>query len=143
MTETVTLHEEILENEMNSVVDAAHKAFQAGLGVVALAQDSIVKLAGNAQENVSNFTEKLIESGATLEKDSREALNDLFKSRRQKIQDAVEESQSGFETRVEAVLHGLNIPTRSDVEDLNKKIATLTRKVNALSKELKATKQDA
>ncbi|MEM7114282.1 MAG: phasin family protein [Chloroflexota bacterium] len=150
MAETVVVNEEILENEMNSIVDAAHKAFQASLGVVALAQDGIVKLAenaqdfaGNAQENVATFTEKLVENGAVLEKESRDAINALFTNRREQVEKTVEETQSGFETRVEAVLHGLNIPTRSDVDALNKKIATLTRKVNALSKELKEANKAA
>lgn len=142
MTEAIKVNEEILENEMNTVVDAAHKALQAGLGVVALAQEGIAHFAENAQENVATFTNKLIENGAALEKDGRAAFNNLLTNRRQKVQEAVEESQSGFETRVESVLHGLNIPTRSDVEALNKKIATLTRKVNALSKELKEANQE-
>lgn len=143
MTETVVVHEELIE-ETNPVFEMAHKAFQAGLGVFAVAQDrftvaqeKFVELTDDAQERLTGFAHRLVKQGAELEKGSREAINELIASRRKQVQESVEETQSNFERRVEDALHSLNIPTRSDIEELNKKVATLTRKVNALTKDLK------
>lgn len=136
MTETVVVQEELVE-ETNPVFEMAHKAFQAGLGVFAVAQDRFAGLTDDAQERIAEFADRLVKQGAELEKGGREAINELIASRRKQVKESVEETQTGFEGRVENVLHSLNIPTRSDIEDLNKKLATLTRKVNALSKDLK------
>ncbi|MCA9994411.1 MAG: phasin family protein [Anaerolineales bacterium] len=143
MTETVVVHEELVE-ETNPVLEMVHKAFQAGLGVFAVAQDRFVvaqekfaEITDDAQGRFNEFTDRLVKQGAELEKGGREAFNELVTSRRKQVKESVEETQTNFERRVEETLHGLNIPTRSDIEELNKKVAALTRKVNALSKDLK------
>jgi polyhydroxyalkanoate synthesis regulator phasin len=69
-----------------------------------------------------------------VEKDGRDRLQTMFDKRKKQVNKTVAEAQDSLDGRIAAVLHSMSVPTKADIESLNKKIAELTKKVNALSK---------
>jgi poly(hydroxyalkanoate) granule-associated protein len=111
--------EPVGEEERNPLLEAAHKVLLASIGAVAVAQDEI-----------EDFVNKLVERGEIAEKDGRHLIRDLIE--RRKTQTAKKEED--LNTRVEALLHRMNIPTKGDVEALSAKVVELTKKVDELKK---------
>lgn len=116
----IEVQEELVEeNGQPRVVDAAHKTFLAGVGVVATAQDEAVE-----------WFDKFVERGEKVEKEGRETLSKLRERREKESKKAEKE----MDQRVEEILHRMNMPTKGDINALNAKIVTLTKKVDELSK---------
>ena len=115
--------ETTMENGKNIVVESAHKALLVGLGAVAVAQDELTGL-----------TSKFVKQGETVEKKSRETVSELVEARKQEVKDVTKRAEDALNQQMEAVLHRLNIPTRSEIEKLSKKISQLSKKVDELSK---------
>jgi poly(hydroxyalkanoate) granule-associated protein len=145
MTDTVVVEEEKVINRFDNVVELAQKTLRAGIGAAVLVQEEAVTLFDKTQERVNKFVEKtqteanglldkMIERGATVEVDGRTKINELIENRKKQVDETVTGAQDSLEGRIETVLHTMNVPTKSDIDSLNKKIATLTRKVNALAK---------
>ena len=116
--------ENLEEKRPNPIFDAAHKTFQAGLGAVVLTQSEI-----------ESFFGKLVERGEVAEKDGRKMINELMERRKVQAEEAAEEAVDGLESSVERALHTMNVPTKSDIDKLDKKVVALTKKVDALIKE--------
>ncbi|HEX6385200.1 MAG TPA: phasin family protein [Anaerolineae bacterium] len=112
--------EELLENnEQNRVVAMSRKLFLAGLGAVVLTQEELSKLAN-----------RFVEQGEETEKQARKRVNDLFEARRKDMKVARKEADK----RLDKTLHAINVPTRSDIERLNRKITQLNKKLEDLEK---------
>lgn len=148
MAETVAVKEQVT-NRFNEVVEYAQKSWRAGIGAAVIAQEESVTLFDKAQARVTKFVEKtqedvnqmlekMIERGSAVEEDGRAKINELIESRKKQVDKTVNVAQDSLEGRIETVLHSMNVPTKSDIDTLNKKIATLTRKVNALVKATEA-----
>lgn len=120
---TIEVQEETTESGRNQMVDMARKVLLAGVGAVALAQDE-----------VEAFVNRLIERGEIAEKDGRKLINDVMDRRRKQMEDSQAKAKENLDGRVEAILHRMNIPTKSDIESLSDKIAALTKKVDQLKK---------
>lgn len=147
MAETILVEEmEETKGYLNTVADVAHKAFQASLGAVAMAQSEAAALLEKAQKeatnryektqkNTSKMVNKLVARGADIEHDGRERANEMIKARRKQVKESVSGAQESLDGRIEAVLHRMNVPSKSDIDALNRKLTTLTKKVNTLSKE--------
>lgn len=120
---TIEIQEETSESGRNQMIEMARKVLLASVGAVALAQDE-----------VEAFVNRLIERGEIAEKDGRKLINDVMERRRKQIEDTQAKAKEGLDGRVEAILHRMNIPTKSDIETLSQKIATLTKKVDHLKK---------
>jgi poly(hydroxyalkanoate) granule-associated protein len=120
MTEDIEIMEEELAEGGKPLLHGVRRVLMAGIGAMALAQDEI-----------DDFVNKLIERGEIAEKDGRKLINDIKERRRQKAQEA----EGKLEKRVEGLLDRMNIPTRSDIRELNAKIALLAEKVDALKTE--------
>jgi poly(hydroxyalkanoate) granule-associated protein len=54
--------------------------------------------------------------------------------RRKQMDEAQTKTKENLDGRVEAILHRMNIPTKSDIESLSDKIAALTKKIDQLKK---------
>ena len=106
-----------------SILDGARKILLAGVGAVNL-----------AQEEVEDFVNKLIERGEIAEKDGRKLVTDIFEKRKKQVKKVEKDAEKQFDSRIEDILSRLNIPTKSDIEALNDKIAQLTDKIDALKK---------
>jgi poly(hydroxyalkanoate) granule-associated protein len=105
------------------LLETARKFFLAGLGAAMLAQDEMVDLAN-----------KLVERGEATQEKRRKMVDDFVSERRKQSKEAVKRAEKDFGKQMEQVLHRLNMPTRSEVKALNRKITRLTKKVDELNK---------
>ena len=109
----------------------ARRALLASLGAVAL-----------SLEEGNQFIDKLIERGEVAESDVYKMVNDLRakgrvdeEASRQARRSMAEKASLAFEDSVEVILNRLNVPSRSDIEELSHKITQLTEKIQALKKQ--------
>jgi len=120
----VEVTEEILvENGQNPMLEMARKVLLAGIGVVAL-----------TQEEAEKIVNKLIERGEIAEKDGRKLIKDLMEKRKRKAAEVQTEAEDELEARMEEVLAKMNIASKSDIESLNRKLTTLSKKLDDLNK---------
>lgn len=124
MSETmIEVHEETTEEQSgNPMVATARKILLASIGAVSL-----------AQEEIDTFVNQLVERGEVAERDGRRLLSELMERRKNQVK----EVENDLEARIEDILSRLNVPTKADIEALSSKITSLTRKVDALKKEIK------
>ena len=124
MTEQIEVTEEMIsENGHNAFLDVARKVLMASIGVVAVAQDE-----------VEDFVNRLVERGEIAEKDGRKMLTDLSERRKSATDKTQHRAQDQFDKRVEDILHRLNVPSKVDIDELGKKINSLSRKIDKLAK---------
>lgn len=107
------------KEEQNPLVEVARKVLMAGIGVVALSQDTI-----------EDFVNKLVERGEIAEKDGKKLINEIMDKRKKGTKKAEDEVTK----RVETVLDRMSVPTKEDIEALSKKISELSEKVDNLKK---------
>lgn len=107
------------DEEHNPLYDAARRVLLASIGAVALAQSEI-----------EEFINKLVERGEIAEKDGKKLYHELMERRKKDTEKAEEEVIS----KVEEVLDRMNIATKSDLDALSKKIASLTKMIDDLKK---------
>lgn len=124
MSENIEIEEEIIvENGHNAMLEMARKVLLAGIGAVAL-----------TQEEVEKFVQKLVERGEIAEKDGRKLIKDVLEKRKKRVSEVRSETEENVDSRMEDILSRMNIPSKSDIEELNRKITTLTEKVDELNK---------
>ena len=125
MAKVTKLEEMEQENSIpQMLIGNAHKLFQAGLGVVMMAQDEVVSL-----------TDKLIEQGEATETKSRKRVNVFVDERKKETKDMTKRLDKNLNKRMDNIWHRMNIPTRGEINSLNNKIIRLTKKVDELKKE--------
>jgi poly(hydroxyalkanoate) granule-associated protein len=107
------------KEEHSQLVESLRKVLLAGIGAVALAQDEI-----------EDFISRLVERGEIAEKEGKKLMNEVVDRRKKDGKKAEEE----VTTRVEDALKRLNIPTKSDIDGLSNKIASLSKKIDELKK---------
>lgn len=139
MAELLIEEEMLLEEETNPVFEAAHKTLLASLGAVALLQDEVatlVKKLASRREGMTDksgdLVNKMVARGEVVAEDSRKFVTDLRERRATKAEAVVEAATDDVENRIEDVLTRMNIPTKKDIQALNRKITTLTKKVDEL-----------
>ena len=125
MPEDIEVTEEaIAENGHNHMLEMARRVLLAGIGAVAL-----------AQEEIEEFVNKLVERGEIAEQDGRRLMKDLVARRKKQADEASAEGEEQFESRMEEILTRMNIPSKTDIDELGKKVTALSRKVDQLKKE--------
>lgn len=125
MTEKIAVEEEVVaEADSNPFVEGIRRVLLAGVGAVTVAQDEAEK-----------FVHKLIEKGEIAEKDGRSLLTDLAENRKQRAQESGKRVSDELEKRMEGLLNRMNIPTKSDIEQLSQKVAELTKKIDTLKEQ--------
>lgn len=124
MAEKIKVEEEVVEETSNPFVEGVRRVLLAGVGAVSLAQDEAEK-----------FVQKLIEKGEIAEKDGRSLLNDVAENRKKRAKESGQRVSDELEKRMESLLNRMNIPTKSDIEQLSKKVAELTKKIDALKEQ--------
>lgn len=140
MTDKVIVVEDTTKEKVN-LTEVAQKVLHLGLGAAVIAQEEVVTLFEKAQSKVqqmveqtqqdaSELVDKMVERGTSVEEDSRQRVNGFVKERKKQVNKA----QNTFEDQIERVLHRMNVPTKNDIEKLEKKLTTLTKKVNELAK---------
>lgn len=123
-TVEVEVTEDVLaENGQNPMVEMARNVLLASIGAIAL-----------TQEEVEKVVHKLIERGQIAEKDGRKLIKDLMEKRRKKTQEVHAEAEDELDKRMEEVLSRMNIASKSDIDSLNRKLTTLSKKLDELNK---------
>lgn len=129
----VEMIEETAESLVNNVTGTARKAVLASLGAAAFVQENVKKLLGD----VNAYTGKLADKGEVVTSDGRKMVNEFVEPYQEQARKARKDAESRFNNTTETVLNRLNIPSAKSIDDLNKKIASLGRKVDQLKKEEK------
>lgn len=114
-------------NGKNPVVKIVRNVLLAAIGTVAL-----------GKEEIEAIVNRLVERGEIAEKDGREMITDLFERRPKDLPKPEIKVEGVMDGRIEGILSRMNVPSRGDVEELGKKIADLSRKVDDLTKKLAA-----
>jgi len=109
------------EQRERPVVETLRTVFLASIGALALTRDEVEQL-----------VRRLVERGELAEKEARQLLDEVMAGRKE----TVEKWSRRLEERVEAVLRRLDVPQRSDMEALEKRLRALERKLDALSAQL-------
>lgn len=95
-----------------------------------------------AQEEIEEFVTKLVQKGELAEKDGKTLVKDLLEKRKQNgtashdngvPSAATAAVTSAIDTTVDKVLHKINVPTKTDVEELARKIEEIDKKIEALA----------
>jgi polyhydroxyalkanoate synthesis regulator phasin len=110
--------EEVIVEEA-SILESLRRVLLASIGVVAL-----------TIEEMGELVDTLVERGEIAEQEGKKLVNEL-KEKRQKKTDEAEDVAS---TRMREMMERMDIPTKSDIDDLSAKIATLSKKVDELKK---------
>lgn len=117
-----------MENLVEQLTELTTQSFYFGLGTAVL-----------LKEGFEDFVEKAIKKGEASEKDFREKIRSLFKLERK-----AKKVETTMETRIEAgvrkVMDTLDIPSKSDVKKLSKRVAELSSRVSKLTQMKKASK---
>ena len=125
---------EVVEEEVtgsNPFASTVRRVLMASIGAVVL-----------AQEEIEDFVQKLVERGELAEQDGRKLITDLREKRQDaqettqnRVQETGEKTSATVDRGMEGVLGRMNIPSKSDIEELSEKIAALSEKVDALKTE--------
>jgi poly(hydroxyalkanoate) granule-associated protein len=111
------------EMKESSLAGAAHRVLLASVGAVVL-----------AQEEIEDFVNRLVEKGEIAEKDGKKLVKDILERRKKETAKVEKEVDDRIESIVEKVLGRMNVPTKSDIDALSKKIGELSQKVEDLKK---------
>lgn len=116
--------EETVVEDSGSLLDSLRRILLAGVGVVSL-----------AQEEIENFLGKLVERGEIAEKDARKLMTDVMDGRRKAADERRQRAVGEVDSRIDGVMSRLNMPSRSEIDNLSKQIAELSAKVDQLTQE--------
>ena len=117
--EVVEVGEEEVVVEEASILDSLRRVLLASVGVVAL-----------TIEEIGELVDKLVERGEIAEQEGKKLILEIKEKRRKKTDEAEDVASS----RMREMMDKMDIPTKSDIDDLSKKIATLSKKVDDLKK---------
>lgn len=123
-----------LKNVAQKMLDSAQQIWLAGLGAFSKAQDE-----------GSKWFDNLVSEGNALEKatrklttksvdDVRDVVENTVSQVRQRASDSWDRLEEVFENRVARALSKLGIPSRDDLQELNRRIDELTRNVKTMKK---------
>lgn len=97
--------------------ETARKVLLASVGAMAL-----------AQEEIEDFVHRLIERGEIAETDGRKLMEEIRDRRKTNLGKA----EDMVTRRLEYMLKRLSIPTKADVETLNDRISSLSKKLDEM-----------
>ena len=108
---------------------AVRKVLLTSLGAMALTADE-----------TNEFLSRLVERGEIAETDAQKLINELRSQSRKREEDAnkaredmTKKAGMALEDSVETILTRLNVPNKTEIEELSRKIGQLNEKVSALS----------
>ena len=104
---------DVVAENTSKLQEALHRVMLATVGAVGLVQDE-----------VEHLVNKAVERGEIAEKEARKTVHDVTEKRKG--------AENEVDKRFEDMLVKLNIPTKTDLNALNDKIADLAKKVDAL-----------
>ena len=134
------------ETRLTKVRETAHKGFLAYIGAFAMAADEVVELSKTAREqfntrieetrgNTDTLASNMIERGTNFQTDARKRIDEVLEGRRGTLNEQTEKVVNVVEKRVEELLARVNLPTKDSIEQLNKRINSLGRKIDKVRKD--------
>jgi poly(hydroxyalkanoate) granule-associated protein len=111
--------EEPEKKEIHSFYDIVRRMMLAGIGAIALKHDEI-----------EEFIDKLVERGEIAKKDREE----LFKEMRERYKKSHPGEEHPAHKKVTELMEKFSMPTKNDIDELNKKLSDLEKKIDKLSK---------
>jgi len=134
------------DKRVNDIAEQLEHAFMAGLGALSDAQkkgaktfDSLVKEGEKFREKTTSKTESLID-------DVQDAIRDMADDAQSKATGLIDQVrgksqldklQSAFDTRVADAMDRLNVPSKNDIDAINKKLNKIIRLLNEEGKPAK------
>lgn len=118
-TNKVEASDEQLEVEEVSILESLRRVLLASIGAVAL-----------TIEEIGDLVDKFVERGEIAEQEGKKLVSEI-KEKRKKTTGEAEDVAS---TRMREMMDRMDIPTKSDIDALSAKIATLSKKVDELKK---------
>lgn len=115
----IEVSEEEVVVEEASILESLRRVLLASVGVVAL-----------TIEEMGELVDKLVERGEIAEQEGKKLVNEIKEKRQKKTIEAEDVAS----TRMREMMERMDIPTKSDIDDLSAKIATLSKKVDELKK---------
>jgi len=131
----------------DKVIDVRNEAIMQSANLYLMARKALLASLGAAAmtlEEANSFADKLAERGELVEADVQRWMGEL-RAREGEASKSSPASRSttfttagmsmagkALEESIEVILNRLNVPTKSDIEALSKKISLLNQKVNAL-----------
>ncbi len=128
MSERIEFEEQ--EAKDNVVVTSVRKVYLASWGAVSYATD----FGQNSLNNIGEISGKLVDKGEEIEKSTRETVSKEVSSRQKDLQKRTKKLEKDANKKFEGLLHYVNIPTRSDINKLNNKVARLSKQLDELAK---------
>jgi len=104
------------EKKVSPLLDSLRKVVLASIGAVAV-----------AQEEAEDLINKLVERGEIAREEGRKLVDDMTAKRREKV-------EAQFDARVESALERMNVPTKTDLKAVEKKLDQLNQKLDKLVK---------
>jgi poly(hydroxyalkanoate) granule-associated protein len=117
--EVVEVSEEGMDVEETSILESLRRVLLASVGVVAL-----------TIEEIRELVDKLVERGEIAEQEGKKLVIEIKEKRRKKTAQTEDLASS----RMRELMEKMDIPTKSDIDGLSAKIATLSKKVDELKK---------
>ena len=111
------------DSELASTIrDSANNIWLAGLG-------AFVK----AQEEGEKVFEALVKEGTAVQKRAKKTADAKMTEMNERASTTWDKLEQVFEDRVARAIHGLNVPTKRDIDALSKRVSELTTVVEGLS----------
>ena len=117
--EVVEVSEEGVNVEEPSILESLRRVLLASVGVVAL-----------TIEEIRELVDKLVERGEIAEQEGKKLVIEIKEKRKKKT----DETEDIASSRMRELMDKMDIPTKSDIDALSAKIATLSKKVDELKK---------
>jgi hypothetical protein len=145
------------QNPIEVVKDVATKGLRFGLGLGAYLLDSpenfninILRknLRGDLRKNISSFVTTAINKGQKIEQKQLNRLSSFEQEQRKRVKqflDArkrdLQKTEASLEEKIEEVIASLDIPTRQDIHQLNRRMNELSKELSRQRTSAKSTKR--
>ena len=112
------VEEEVVVEEPG-ILESLRRVLLASVGVVSL-----------TIEEIGELVDKLVERGEIAEQEGKKLVIEIKEKRKKKT----DEAEDMASRRMREMMDKMDVPTKSDIEDLSAKISTLSKKVDELKK---------
>jgi poly(hydroxyalkanoate) granule-associated protein len=109
---------------LGMVTGGLRKVAMAGVGAMAMGADQVKTFMGQV--------DKLAERGEVAQKGGRKALRQFVTRRSDDVKKGASTITGKVEDQMSSVLGKLNVPTKSDIQELTRRIDSLSRKIDKL-----------
>lgn len=127
------------ENRVNEIAEQLEHAFMAGLGALSGAQKKGAKTFDSLVQEGEKFREKTTSKTESLIDDVQDAIRDMADDAQSKATGLIDQVrgksqldklQGAFDTRVADAMDRLNVPSKNDIDAINKKLNKIIRLLN-------------